>query len=132
MQYYHHGILLFSLVITTFIYFIPLNFWLSLGSLKMAINLSLWNLIVTLPLWVLYQWLFNKALENSKGSWFISFIVLVGFVFLYLLARFIEVYKNKLPEDRVLGWILFSSVMNIGVLISVPLIASLMLWLVHH
>jgi hypothetical protein len=119
-------LLLAALLISTLLYFIPLNAWLCGFRWKASLPLLKWNFTGALISWCVYR-LFRPLVEESgRTGLLITGLVILNAILCYSWIRYFNVHEKTLREDRIGGWILFSPVLMIAVVISTPLFGALM------
>jgi|GEM_PF-1543891 len=114
---------LLSLILVTLIYFAPLNLFLAV-SWRASLRLTLWSFGILCLTWIFY-WVVPKDSAFGSSGWFVTCVVGLSVVLHFSAARWFGALENRLPAERAYGWVLFSGVLAIAAVITVPLLAAL-------
>ncbi len=107
-----------------FLFVHPVNIWLARRVWDSG--LFAWSLFSSFSAWNLYRAL-GPSWRESRPMLLISVVVLAAVLVQLLAFRVAPTWIERVPEERRLGWALFSGVMTLAVVIFVPLGAALFL-----
>lgn len=124
--------ILIGLLVALFLYQLPLNVYLCGMDFKKALSLLWWSVPLAILSWVLYRSLQKPMFESGHMGFLVTMIVFANFVLNWIFIKWLKIHEKRILDKRVPGWILFSPVLMIAVVISAPLFAAILLSLIKR